>query len=372
MDGQLHTWSPQQAHALDAAASWLREAQRGGPLLFRLFGYAGTGKTTLARHLAAGLSRVCYAAFTGKAALMMRRAGCTGATTIHSLIYTPTEMPDGTVEFILNRESAAADADLIVIDECSMVDAALAHDILSFKKPVLVLGDPAQLPPVGDAGYFTEAKPDVMLTEIHRQARDNPIIYLATRVREGHGVSHGTYGDSLITRQGVLDEGYLLKADQVLVGRNVTRNTFNVRLRRAMGRAGLLPEKGDRLVCLKNDRDLGLFNGGMFDVSSTPPRQSRPNFLRLKIKSEEVPDRKPFMVQVRREFFLGGVENLSWKELKHSQQFDYGYALTCHKAQGSQWPHVVVYDESGVFRGDAARWLYTAITRASERLTLVA
>ena len=57
-----------------------------------------------------------------------------------------------------------------------MVDEDLGRDLLSFGKPVLVLGDPAQLPPVKGGGFFTEAEPDVMLTEVHRQAADNPII----------------------------------------------------------------------------------------------------------------------------------------------------------------------------------------------------
>lgn len=370
MDGSPPSWSPQQAAALDAAGRWLKNVKHG-KRVFRLFGYAGTGKTTLARHLADGLDKVCYAAFTGKAALMMRRAGCTGATTIHGLIYTPVEQPDGTVDFSLNKESAAADADLIVIDECSMVDADLAADLMSFGKPILVLGDPAQLPPVKDAGYFTEADPDVMLTEIHRQARDNPIVAMATTVREGGLLDYGSYGDSRVIRRGVLDETQLLQADQVLVGRNLTRTTFNARLRTAMGRKSPDPQEGDRLVCLKNDRQLGIFNGGMFEVLQTPPKRRQKSMIRLKLRSEDQPDRSPIPVQVRREFFFGGVEDLSWKDLKHSQHFDYGYALTCHKAQGSQWADVIAYDESGIFRDDARRWLYTAITRASERLTIV-
>ena len=176
-------FSPEQDAALKAVAQWLKT---GRPQVFRLFGFAGTGKTTLARHIADGIDGdVLFAAFTGKAAQVMRAKGCGNARTLHSLIYRPrgetTEEKTGEVSptFALNRRSPAAKASLIVVDECSMVDEALGKDLLSFGAPVLVLGDPGQLPPVSGGGYFTEAQPDALLTEVHRQARENPIIAMA-------------------------------------------------------------------------------------------------------------------------------------------------------------------------------------------------
>ena len=177
-------WSPQQDDALMAVERW-RKA--GGQQVFRLFGYAGAGKTTLARHIAENAGGdVAFAAFTGKAAHVMRQKGCVGATTIHSLIYRPSrvEEEEGEPSFTIRHDAPAADADLIIIDECSMVDEDLGRDLLTFGKPVLVLGDPAQLPPVKGGGYFTEGEPDFMLTEIHRQAADNPIIRLSMAIRE--------------------------------------------------------------------------------------------------------------------------------------------------------------------------------------------
>jgi len=175
-------FSEEQKRGLRAAAEWHR---RGDRQIFRMFGYAGVGKTTLARALAAEIGGdTCYAAFTGKAALQMQKAGCAGASTIHSLIYNVRD-EDGEVRFEWNPDSDAATADLIVIDECSMVDEEIARDLMRYGKPILVLGDPAQLPPVSeDGGFFTEAEPDVMLTEIHRQAENNPILFLATEVRQ--------------------------------------------------------------------------------------------------------------------------------------------------------------------------------------------
>ena len=139
-------FTPHQDAALQAVARWLGDKPGVGrtPQLFRLFGYAGTGKTTLARHLAAHIDgEVKYAAFTGKAALVMRRKGCSGASTIHSLIYRARESGEETPTFELWDDAPASKAKLIVIDECSMVDAELGRDLMSFGVPVLVLGDPA-------------------------------------------------------------------------------------------------------------------------------------------------------------------------------------------------------------------------------------
>ena len=166
-------FTPHQDDALKAVADWLKAKPGGGstPPIFRLFGYAGTGKTTLARHIADGVDgEVKYAAFTGKAASVMRGKGCHGASTIHSLIYRTRESGDEIPNFDLWDEAPASKAELIIIDECSMVDPELGKDLLSFGVPLLVLGDPAQLPPIQGGGFFTEAEPDAMLTEVHRQA----------------------------------------------------------------------------------------------------------------------------------------------------------------------------------------------------------
>ena len=237
--------------------------------MFRLFGYAGVGKTTLARHIAEGArGETAFAAFTGKAALVMRSKGCAGATTIHALIYRATEGAEGAPTFTLNADGPASRAGLIVIDECSMVDAELARDLLSFGKPILVLGDPFQLPPVKGGGYFTDGAPDVMLTQIHRQAQDNPIIRLSEVVRSGGELKEGVYGETRIIRRAAVDAAQVLGADQVLVGVNRTRRAYNQRMRDLNGFKEPLPVAGDRLVCLRNDRTKGLINGGLWRVET--------------------------------------------------------------------------------------------------------
>ncbi len=262
----MPTFTPHQDQALSAVAEWLKAkpGEGGTPQVFRLFGYAGTGKTTLARHLAESVEgRVQYAAFTGKAALVMRGKGCFNAQTIHSLIYRSTDSGAETPSFELNDDSSASRAKLIVIDECSMVDQELGRDMLTFGKPVLVLGDPAQLPPIQGGGFFTEAEPDAMLTEVHRQAQDDPIVRLSMQVRAGERLTSGTYGESQVVRRDGLDPARVINADQVLVGRNATRRAYNIRMRERRGFTEALPSAGDKLVCLRNNRKKGLFNGGL-------------------------------------------------------------------------------------------------------------
>jgi len=365
----MPVFTPHQDAALKAAAAWLkaRPGSRGTPQIFRLFGYAGTGKTTLARHLAEGVDgEVMYAAFTGKAALVMRRKGCGEASTIHSMIYRPVGT-DEEPTFELNDDSPAARAKLIIIDECSMVDAELGRDLLSFGAPVLVLGDPAQLPPVQGAGFFTDAEPDAMLTEVHRQAADDPIIHMSMAVREGEWLEPGRYGESEVVRKAALDPARVLATDQVLVGRNATRRAYNARMRERRGFKDVLPQAGDKLVCLRNNRRKGLFNGGLWVVKE---RKTRASSLGLRIAPDEGLG-KAVKVKVRRECFTGGMEELEWEARRHFDEFDYGYVLTVHKAQGSQWDDVVLFDESFAFSDSRARWLYTGITRAAKRLTVV-
>jgi len=364
-------FTPHQDAALKAAAAWLkaRPGSPGTPQIFRLFGYAGTGKTTLARHLAEDVNGdVVFAAFTGKAALVMRRKGCTDASTIHSMIYRARDSGEETPSFELWDDSPAAHASLIVIDECSMVDAELGRDLLSFGAPVLVLGDPAQLPPIQGGGFFTEAEPDAMLTEVHRQAADDPIIHMSMAVREGQRLKPGRYGDSEVVRKAALDPGRVLGADQALVGRNVTRRSYNARLRERRGFADPLPQADDKLVCLRNNRRKGLFNGGLWSVKARGA--ARVNTLSLRLQPDEGVGRV-VKVSVRRECFTGGLEELDWQLRKRHDEFDYGYVLTVHKAQGSQWDDVVLFDESFAFPDSRARWLYTGITRAARRLTVV-
>ena len=144
-------WSPEQERALAAVAAWLKARDRP---VFRLFGYAGTGKTTLARHVADSVKGdAVFAAFTGKAAHVMRNKGCRDAGTIHSLIYRPQGEEEEVPTFVLNEDSAAGKAALIVIDECSMVDEEVGRDLLSFGVPSWCSAIPPSCRPSPAAGF---------------------------------------------------------------------------------------------------------------------------------------------------------------------------------------------------------------------------
>jgi exodeoxyribonuclease-5 len=375
------SWSPQQNEALSKAAAWLR--LRYAPT-FYLAGYAGTGKSTLALHVAAQeRGEVRFAAFTGKAARVMRSKGCRGAKTIHSMIYKAQTDAEGRTlrdengNILLELDpDALSGVSLVIVDEVSMVNEDLAKDLLSYGVPVLVLGDPAQLPPVKGEGYFTSRNPDYMLTEVHRQAKDSPIIRVATEIREGQNRFAPVSVPGLhICRREDLERNLVTDADIVIVGRNDTRQRYNARLRQLKGFEDPNPMVGESLICLRNDRDKKISNGEIFRVvtKSRAVKHRGAKVLRYTLADPENPERPEIEVKVRPEFFRpdSSADVIDWKQLADTQRFTFGLAITAHKAQGSQWPNVCVFDESSAFREDRARWLYTAVTRAADNLTLV-
>jgi exodeoxyribonuclease-5 len=268
--------------------------------------------------------------------------------------------------FILNQESEVRSAKLVIIDECSMVDAKMGEDLLSFGTKVLVLGDPAQLPPVGGAGYFTKnINPQIMLDEIHRQAEESPIIRMATEVRNERRLQVMDYGDGCEFIDGKVDPELALRFDQILVGKNATRFSTNKRVRTLKGITDPYPVIDDRLVCLNNNHDTGLLNGAIYSVLKVG------GVMDSKVQLDILPEGKKFAQEVmaHEQYFLG--EEPLWFEKREAECFDFGYALTVHKAQGSQWDNVLLFDESFCFRQDRWKWLYTGITRAAEKLTVV-
>ncbi len=415
-------WSPEQDRALQAVDEWLKDPSQQ---VFRLFGNAGTGKTTIAKEFAKHVDgEVHFAAYTGKAAHVLKMKGCAGASTIHSLIYHSRDQSaarlkqleldilyakheilaelahedradvdwsrypdivklqaeiDGERQncsrplFQLNYESPVKVAKLVVIDECSMVDGQMAEDLLFFGTKVLVLGDPGQLPPVMGTGYFINAEPDFMLTEIHRQARDNPIIRMATQVRLGERLEEGPWGESLVRHVNDIPRERLKEivseADQVLVGKNATRRDYNKRMRAIKHGpdVGWIPVEDDKLVCLRNNHDVGLLNGAQWRVRQVVSADES----RVNMEVASVDTGAFLSVESHAHHFTGKTDPIPWWERKEAEEFDYGYAMTVHKAQGSQWDDVCVFDESFCFREDRHKWLYTAITRAAKRVTVV-
>jgi exodeoxyribonuclease-5 len=252
-----------------------------------------------------------------------------------------------------------------------MVDEQLGRDLMTFGTPILVLGDPGQLPPISGGGFFTEQEPDYLLTEIHRQAQDNPIIRLALDVREGRDIPYGDYGAARVISKAEVTQDLVLDADQVLVGTNRTRKRYNQRLRELKGFTADYPQSGDKLVCLRNDPAKGLLNGSLWKVMTSSKETVKPGINLLIAPEDEEPGRGVAKIKLLKAQFEDPDAEIPWQTKKRFDDFDYGYALTTHKAQGSQWNNVVLFDESYAFRDTRERWLYTAITRAAEKLTIV-
>jgi exodeoxyribonuclease-5 len=396
-------WGVQQAEALDLIYKWLRNKNKNS--WFYLAGYAGTGKTKLMSQISTFVSEeqgknnvpsgeVLYAAYTNRVAAVLRSKGCLNAATLHSLLYKPVIDADTgrCTGFVINHQSPISTASVLVIDEISMVSEEMALDILSFNTPVLVVGDPAQLPPVKGTGYFIERKPDYLLTDIRRQEKGNPIIYLATRVREGKTLNPGKYGNSIIYEYGnhVSDE-LILNSTQVIVGLNATRKHINTRVRKLNGKFDknpIFPVKGDRLICTKNNLDKTLANGTLWRCSqptlgvilqpkfknSTYKVAGSLNVLKFKVQSEDELDSSGklavFDTQCALHHFDVRLPEPNWKDMLGSDDWDFAYAITCHKLQGSQVESALIFDESSTFREHAKNWLYTAITRAIDKVTI--
>jgi exodeoxyribonuclease-5 len=370
--------SPEQLEAVAAIEDWWRNRPKQ---VFTVAGYAGTGKSTVVSFVIDWLDlsheEVRYAAFTGKAAQVLCRKGIP-AQTLHSLIYYPAEQLDGTFEFVSKTpEEIGENLRLIVIDEVSMLSKDLLADLCSYGIPVLALGDPGQLPPPGVESSGLLKNPDVFLTQIHRQAAQSPILWASMMARGGHPIPKGYYGQELA----VIPEGdaYRLNFsdfDQVLVCTNKTREWINGRARQQLSRVSPLPEVGDKLICVKNNRKIvsmtgsGLINGLMGYVTAEP-EEVDPNGWKVKMSfsadyDESIEFRK--IDSALKYFKACNGEEPRWA--KHYAQLDWGYAITVHKSQGSEWDRVLFI--AGLW-GDPVtqrQLLYTGITRAAKHLTL--
>jgi exodeoxyribonuclease-5 len=435
------TPSDTQMRAIAAVKDWFQNRTHEQQV-FRLFGFAGTGKSTVLKFAldelgldphrsdrdgGACVPGVVTATFTGKAALVLRRKG-TPARTIHSLIYSVIEATEEEVEaarkaigkaeadamrltgfectaadaaieamrqalsgmkkprFALNPASDAAHAKLIVLDEVSMVGDEMARDLMSFKRPILVLGDPGQLPPIKGEGAFTKDTPDIMLTEIHRQAGESAIIRLATMAREGQPIGLGQY-DTFVWKMPKSDvtPEQALRGGQVICGMNATRLQLNNAMRRAagFGDTWLPTGPGEKIVCLKNQNDLGLINGMFLTLDDVVDESSL--FFSAVVIDEDgnrigVPGAHggPGRVRLYKGHFQDHVafdrhrHDRDWKEKRLLTEATFGWAITGHKAQGSQWENVIVWDDGlGRTELDRRRWLYTAITRAERGLVIL-
>lgn len=416
MDGNTPTLTADQQEAAALIEAWYFHLNTQ---IFVLCGYAGTGKTFLVDYIVRALGLVAgesaaFVAPTGKAASVLIRNGVP-ATTVHSLIYTREEdievdengevISEQFLRFV-KKESIDSKIKLIVLDETSMVSDDVLRDLLSFGVKCLCCGDPAQLPPVGGSNTLLRT-PVVTLREIVRQERDNPIVRLAERIRAGERPQYGEYGSVSVIPRRSLDaaarQKLFCEADQIIVGTNRTRALVNreVRAFHGISPEQVLPEEGEKIICTLNDWSKPLDEKGDFHLvngiigTCYHVREQLDGLGQLDFQPEFLPDRVedlPFDtgVFVRGQYYHGygnraclltnGIlvhednrEMLRRFKVRREDtvcRFEFAYAVTCHKAQGSEYDFVVVIDESGYFE-NGREWLYTAVTRAKKRLVII-
>lgn len=381
--------SEDQARAIEALLKWYRDPAR--PQSVTLGGYAGTGKTTLIALLRAELlrlnksARLSFCSYTGKAAQnlknKLREAGALGArdsvSTIHGLIYSPLEDGDGRIAGWVKKEEL--ERDLIVVDEASMVDAAIWADLLSYGIPVLAVGDHGQLPPIQGKFNLMQA-PQLMLTRIHRQAEGNPIIKVSEHARSTGLVPAGRFGPGVAKylredpdsqeRSGELLESWSPQT-LVLCGYNTTRNRLNSFIRASRGFENPEPSSGDRVICLRNNHKKAIYNGMLGTIERIS--RYRPDWYAADIILDDSPKPYEGLVYAPQFGAKTGVNFTADRRLAMTGDlFDFGYALTVHKAQGSQARRVVMFEERFPKMDDDMwrRWLYTGVTRTEEELYL--
>lgn len=269
-----------------------------------------------------------------------------------------------------------------LVHNCSMVDSSLAADLRSYGKKIMVMGDPGQLPPVKGQGAFTDREPDFFLREIHRQAAESPIIEIATLARQGKQLPVGFDRDGVRVLKLTKETQPLIYREetQPICGLNRVRWVYTQRIRKLRGFESEMPQVGERVMCCRNDKDTGLFNGGMGTLEAvnitTVSRRNPVAVFEMDVDMDDLEGMSrellvdPYLF--RRHFNDGNISKTRLpKGFPWLKEYDWSYVITAHKSQGSQYEDVTVVDDSHVFRNFKNNHLYTAITRAEKRLTVL-
>lgn len=396
----------EQQIVMDGILKWFKDAKDQWLIVS---GNAGTGKSFLLSHLPKLLSyhiRLTYCCYTGKASsVLLNKLKDVGiqninVSTIHKLMYTPKIKNDKDgYEYIDGwMKNEDIPYDLIVIDESSMVNEEIFKDLLSYDIPILCVGDHGQLPPVSSDGFNLMKNPSYTLKTIHRQAEGSPIIQLSRYIRENGRLPKDLNNKHIkeITwwkkrdREFFNKIPFLNKNIITISALNRSRKSFNEYIRGLCGYndAGII-NRGERVVCLKNndviqDNIYYIMNGITGTVNNIVNTKHN-NFKNLYVDFDIYKDTIPCISNIkcfgeidRRKLSKIGGDPRGKQIAKSRGQnkinlFDYGYCITCHKSQGSEWPCVIVVDERGGYTtdDDYKRWLYTAVTRSSHRLFIV-
>jgi exodeoxyribonuclease-5 len=388
-----------QTQAMNMAMDWIRTPQSRRKKIFTIAGYAGSGKSTVLSQIinVIGLVkyRVAFVTYTGKAAVVLRQKGL-NAYTIHKLIYNTSISKNG-IPIFKKKKQLPHHIELIVVDEVGMVPQQIIDDLASYGIPILCTGDPGQLSPIyGDNTIITS--PDITLKKVYRQGKLSGILSLATDIRNGICNFNKTYGDDVnIVSMHKFKQNDILNFDQILCSTNNTRSQLNIAARTILKRKSQYPEEGDKIICTANnfkeivgyydDLELYMVNGLLcycdFDASLIDD-----NVLSLKLSVDGISGIHP-TIYCKANQFMNNYDSFGKTEKKNADKeiidsyyeefqgkqlhtFDYGFAITCHKSQGSQWDNVIIFDDCFYnTEENYLRWMYTAVTRAIKTVTIV-
>lgn len=311
-------------------------------------------------------------------------------------------MPNGKYSFT-PKEVLEGEPSIIIVDEVSMLPKNLWNLLCSHNVYIIALGDPMQLPPIEkDQNNGILEHPHIFLDEVMRQAQESEIIRLSMHVREGKPLytfpKSNINQEVMIIRPFEVTDGMMLWADQIICATNNTRKNLNFHVRKILEYPEEHPVEGDKVINLHNEWEtLSSYNNPLTNgvigqikkyetINYAYPYALRRkptciNLLKMDITGDEVNETFSGLVADYNEL-LTGVPSFSGKEEYLLQRrykkepfplhFNYGYAITCWKAQGSEWNKILGYEENFPYTAEEhTKYLYTLITRAQNRLVLV-
>jgi exodeoxyribonuclease-5 len=368
--------SPEQREAVGEIKDFLADTARR---VFVVNGLAGTGKTHLLGRIAQTPLNPLVCAPTGKAAAVLRERFNLKAMTIHAAFYrlkSESQRADGRrdLTFSPRRRDGSLTGRVVLIDEASMVTAQLRDDLLATGARIIAFGDEGQLQPVGGEPGFPRA--DFTLAQIHRQALGSPIIRQAHAVRAGG--DYAPDGDAFrVVAKGTHD--LLREADVVLCWTNTSRRFLNQLARRVAVRSEVpgrpaddgsfdprteFPRQFELVTVLRNAPKHDLWNGDVEWLDQDIRSGARAVSLFRVSESGDSAGGIEFPLAS-----FAGMPGAGGDP--GGLQLDFGYCRTVHSAQGSEWRNVLILDEFPRSNPERSRWLYTALTRASERVVIV-